>query len=103
MHYLTRKAGENHRPLRSAHTIMSSGSKNASKHFRRKQQRLPLDYNKYLIGRSYQLFKGALRSDKTLQLYKQHLFHFCDFIKMTTETFAETFLLESLLKTMKKL
>lgn len=91
MHYLTRKAGENHRPLRSAHTIMSSGSKNASKHFRRKQQRLPLDYNKYLIGRSYQLFKGALRSDKTLQLYKQRLFHFCDFIKMTTEEIISKF------------
>jgi hypothetical protein len=70
---------------------MSNGSKNAPNHFRRKQQRLPLDYNKYLIGRSYQLFKGALRSDKTLQLYKQHLFHFCDFVKMTTEEIISKF------------
>jgi integrase len=53
--------------------------------FRRKQSRLPLDYNKYLIGRSYQLFKSAIRSEKSLQLYKQHLWHFCDFVKMTTE------------------
>ena len=29
--------------------------------------------------------KTAIRSEKTLQLYKQHLFHFCDFVKMTTE------------------
>lgn len=45
----------------------------------------------YCDGRSYQLFKGALRSDKTLQLYKQHLFHFCDFIKMTTEEIISKF------------
>ena len=53
--------------------------------FRRKQPRLPLDYDKYLIGRSYQLFTSAIRSEKSLQLYKQNLWHFCDFIKMTTE------------------
>src|SRR5215217_416017 len=88
---LVRKASENQRLQRSAHTIMSDDSKNMPNRFRRKQQRLPLDYNKYLIGRSYQLFRGALRSDKTLQLYKQHLFHFCDFVKMTTEEIISKF------------
>jgi integrase len=44
-----------------------------------------LDYDKYLVGRSYQLFKNAIRSEKSLQLYKQNLWHFCDFVKMTTE------------------
>ncbi len=53
--------------------------------FRRKQPRRPLDYDKYLVGRSYQLFKNAIRSEKSLQLYKQNLWHFCDFVKMTTE------------------
>jgi len=53
--------------------------------FKRKQPRPPLNYDKYLTGRSYQLFKNAIRSEKSLQLYKQHLWHFCDFIKMTTE------------------
>ncbi len=38
-----------------------------------------------MIGRSYQLFKGALHSDKTFQLYKQYLWHFCNFIGLTTE------------------
>jgi integrase len=53
--------------------------------FKRRHPRPPLDYDKYLVGRSYQLFKNAIRSEKSLQLYKQNLWHFCDFIKMTTE------------------
>ena len=53
--------------------------------FKRRQARPPLDYDKYFVGRSYQLFKNAIRSEKSLQLYKQNLWHFCDFIKMTTE------------------
>ena len=56
-----------------------------SKKFMRNEKRIPLNYDKYLIGRSYQLFKCALHSDKTLQLYKQQLWHFCKFIEMTTE------------------
>src|ERR687896_740000 len=66
------------------HTVPSY-IKGLTKHFSRKQQRLPLDYDKYLVGRSYQLFKIAIHSEKTLRLYKQHLFHFCDFAQMTTE------------------
>jgi hypothetical protein len=54
------------------------------KRFRRKY-RLPLDYNKYLIGRPYQLFKNAIHSETTHQVYKQYLFHFCEFMKRTTE------------------
>ena len=46
---------------------------------------MPLAYDKYLVGRSYQLFKTAIHSEQTLQVYKQHLFHFCDFLEMTTE------------------
>jgi len=53
--------------------------------FRRKQPRLLLDYDKYFVGRSYQLFKNAIHSEKSLQLYKQNLWHFCNFVKMTTE------------------
>jgi len=77
---------KNNRLLQQAiHTITSNDSKNMHRRFRRKQPRLPLDYDKYLIGRSYQVFKNAIRSEKSLQLYKQYLWHFCDFIKMTTE------------------
>lgn len=66
------------------HTIPSHDENN-TRRFKRKQQRLPLAYDKYLVGRSYQLLKTAIHSKQTLQLYKQHLFHFCDFVKMTTE------------------
>lgn len=50
-----------------------------------------MEYDKYFVGRSYQLFKNAIRSDKSLQLYKQHLFHFCDFLKMTTDQIVSTY------------
>lgn len=46
---------------------------------------MPLDYDKYLVGRSYLLFKSAVRSEKSLQLYRQNLWHFCDFIGLSTE------------------
>lgn len=67
---------------RSAHAIQSS---RFSVTFSVKQKRSPLNYEKYLYGRSYQLFKGAIRSEKTLTLYNQHLWHFCEYIKMSTE------------------
>jgi hypothetical protein len=75
------------RKQKSVHTIPSSDKMNMPKRFRRKY-RLPLDYNKYLIGRPYQLFKNAIHSEKTFQVYKQYLFHFCEFMKMTTEEIA---------------
>jgi hypothetical protein len=46
---------------------------------------MPLNYDKYLVGRPYLLFKSAVRSEKSLQTYKQNLWHFCDFIGMSTE------------------
>ncbi|HEX6027514.1 MAG TPA: hypothetical protein VFY64_00595, partial [Nitrososphaeraceae archaeon] len=79
------KSRDNKLPQQSIHTIASSDNKNKHRSFIQKQPRRPLDYDKYLVGRSYQLFKNAIRSEKSLQLYKQHLWHFCDFVKMTTE------------------
>jgi integrase len=58
--------------------------KDITNHFGNKR-RLPLDYDRYLLGRPYQLFKGAIRSEKTFILYRHHLFHFCDSVQMTTE------------------
>ena len=55
------------------------------KHSEGMKKKVLLNYDRYLIGRSYQLFKCALHSDKTLQLYKQYLWHFCNFIGLTTE------------------
>lgn len=74
----------------AVHTVMSHYPKNMNKPFRR-NRRLPLEYDKYFVGRYYQLFKNAIRSDKSLQLYKQHLFHFCDFLKMNTEQIVSTY------------
>ena len=68
----------------TVHTIPSS-IKGITNDSGRKRRRLPLDYDKYLLGRSYQLFENAIHSEKTLQLYKQLLFHFCDTVQMTTE------------------
>jgi integrase len=59
--------------------------KDITNHFGRNRQRLPLNYDRYLLGRSCQLFRSAIHSERTFQLYKQHLFHFCDFVQMTTE------------------
>jgi integrase len=72
-------------PQQSIHAITSGDNKKKYRYFRRNLLRRPLDYDKYLVGRSYQLFKNAIRSEKSLQLYKQNLWHFCDFVKMTTE------------------
>ena len=66
------------------HTIPSN-HKSIPKKFIRNEKRTLLNYDKYLMGRSYQLFKCALHSDKTLQLYKHHLWHFCNIIEMTTD------------------
>jgi integrase len=68
----------------TVHTIPSY-IKNITNRFGKKGQRLPLDYDRYHLGRSYQLFRSAIHSEKTLQLYRHHLFHFCDFAQMTTE------------------
>jgi hypothetical protein len=74
------------RTQKSVHTIPSNDTK-MPKRFKRKH-RSPLYYDKYLIGRSCQLFNNAIRSEKTLQLYKQCLFYFCKYVKMTTEEIA---------------
>jgi hypothetical protein len=68
----------------TVHTIPSY-IKDITNNSGKKRQRLPLDYDRYLLGRSYQLFISAIHSGKTLQLYKQHLFHFCDTVQMTTD------------------
>jgi hypothetical protein len=44
-----------------------------------------IDYDRYLSGRSFLLFKSDVRSDKTLHIYKYGLWRFCYFLKMNTE------------------
>ena len=38
-----------------------------------------------LAGRSDELFKSAISSDKTLILSKNELSHFCDYVRMSTK------------------
>lgn len=44
---------------------------------------------KYLQGRSYQLFKRGIRAKKTLEYYERGLYHFCDYLQLTTEQIVE--------------
>lgn len=43
------------------------------------------DYDKWFVGRSYQLFKSGIKSDNTLEFYRRNLYFFCIWAKMTTE------------------
>ncbi len=43
-----------------------------------------LDFDRYLVGRSYQLFKGGIKNEETLEFYRRNLYYFCYFIKKTT-------------------
>ena len=71
------------RQRHSIQSVPSSSTTRVSKLPIRNQECLWI--MKYLIGRPYLLFKSAVRSEKSLQLYRQNLWHLCDFIGMSTE------------------
>lgn len=48
-----------------------------------------LKLEKYLQGRSYQLFRRGIRAKKTLEYYNRGLYHFCDYLHLTTEQIVE--------------
>ena len=65
---------------------ISSSNNGTSILTRRKQKRTQnLDYNRYSLGRPYEIFKGTIRSKETLNLYRKQLFAFCSYMKMNTE------------------
>jgi hypothetical protein len=96
------KSNYHHYYYKNIHSISSSpnyqtkgkndgpSSNNNNTHFTR-QKRSSIDYDKYLIGRSYQLFKSAIRSERTMIIYKNRLWHFCNFLQMTTEEIASKY------------
>ena len=59
---ITCDSKNNQLPHQAIHIVTSSDNKNNHRRFRRKQLRLPLDYDKYFVGRFYQLFTNAIRS-----------------------------------------
>jgi hypothetical protein len=67
------------------YSISSSG--NGTSILTRRKQKRPqkIDYDIYLLGRPYELFKGSIRSKETFILYRRQLFVFCSYMKMNTE------------------
>jgi hypothetical protein len=59
---ITCDSKNNQLPQQAIHIVTSSDNKNKHRYISRKQPRLPLDYDKYFVGRSYQLFTSAIRS-----------------------------------------
>ncbi|HEX7031427.1 MAG TPA: hypothetical protein VF172_00360 [Nitrososphaera sp.] len=81
---------ENARSTQKIHAISSSvrqKGKSITGFPSKKAEKLDLD--RYLVGRSYQLFKGGIKNDKTLELYRRNLYYFCDFVKKPTEQIAD--------------
>lgn len=50
-----------------------------------------LSYDKYFVGRSYQLFKRGIKAAATLEFYDRNLYYFCEFTKKTTEQLVEEY------------
>lgn len=66
------------------HTISSNVQGMSLLNYKRKRPPKH-NYDKYLTGRSYRLFKSGIRSKETLRTYKKGLFYFCDHLQMTTD------------------
>ena len=64
-----------------------SSSNNGTSILTERKEKRPqkLDYDRYLLGRPYEIFKGTIRSKETLSLYRKQLFAFCYYMKMNTE------------------
>jgi integrase len=48
-------------------------------------------YDKYLVGRSYQLFKRGIKTKMTLVFYDRMLYKFCAHLDMTTDEIVEKY------------
>jgi hypothetical protein len=44
-----------------------------------------LDYSKYLVGRSYLIFKSGARTTESLKFNRKKLYYFCEYLDLTTE------------------
>jgi len=67
------------------YSIFSSGNGTSILTGRKQKRPQKLDYDRYLLGRPYELFKGSIRSKETVILYRKQLFAFCSYMKMNTE------------------
>jgi hypothetical protein len=48
-----------------------------------------LDYDKYFVGRLFQLFKRGIRAAETLEDYSRKLYYFCEYLDKTTDQIVE--------------
>lgn len=55
------------------------------------KSRPKLDYQRYLSGRSYQLFRAGIKNQVTLGHYNKSLYHFCKFLDASTEDIVSTY------------
>ena len=67
------------------YSISSSGNGTSILTERKQKRPQKLDYDRYLLGRPYEIFKGSIRSKETFILYRKRLFVFCSYMKMNTE------------------
>lgn len=49
------------------------------------------DYAKFLVGRSYRLFKSGIKAEKTLVFYNRCLYIFCKHVNLTTEELVQKY------------
>lgn len=49
------------------------------------------DYDLYLVGRSYAVFKRACKTERTLEFYRRNLCYFLSHVKLTTEQIVEKY------------
>jgi hypothetical protein len=81
---------ENAASIQKIHSVSSNvrqKGKSISTIPSRKKEKL--DFDRFLVGRSYQLFKSAINVPATLEFYRRNLYYFCDSIKKTTEQIAD--------------
>lgn len=49
------------------------------------------DYDKWLVGRSYAVFRRAIKTQVTLEFYRRNLCYFLSHVQMTTEQIVEKY------------
>lgn len=76
----------------NSHAILSQKMTAAETQIATKRPRLPKkDFDKFLMGRSYAVFRRAIKTQTTLDFYRRNLCYFLSHIGMTTEEVVEKY------------
>lgn len=72
--------------------IILSGKKVQENEIQQKQPRLHRkDYDKWLVGCSYAVFRRAVKTERTLEFYRRNLCYFLTHVNPTTEQIVEKY------------